>query len=55
MLGGVAGKGGTSGEGIGGGLYIDAGADVTLTKSTEVIFNFASTSDDNIFGTYTKS
>ena len=53
--GGVGGTGGTSGEGIGGGLYIDAGANVTLSKSTEVIFNFASTKDDNIFGTYTKS
>jgi hypothetical protein len=54
-LGGVAGKGGTSGEGIGGGLYIDTGADVTLSKSTEVVFNYASTNDDNIFGTYTIS
>ena len=54
-IGGNSGSGGTSGEGIGGGLYIDAGADVTLSKSTKVIFNFASTSDDNIFGTYTIS
>jgi hypothetical protein len=54
-LGGVAGKGGASGEGLGGGLYIDTGADVTLSKSTEVVFNFASTSDDNIFGIYTIS
>ena len=53
--GGAAGKGGTSGQGKGGGLYIDTTADVTLSKSTEVIFNFASTSDDNIFGVYTTS
>jgi hypothetical protein len=53
--GGVAGTGGSSGQGIGGGLFIDTGADVTLSKSTKVIFNFASTSDDNIFGTYTIS
>ena len=47
--------GGVSGQGVGGGLYIDPAADVTLSTSTEVIFNFASTSDDNIFGVYTIS
>jgi hypothetical protein len=36
------------GEGIGGGLYIDTGASVTLSMS-DVILNFASTSNDNIF------
>ena len=54
-LGGSPGTGGASGQGSGGGLYIDAGAGVTLDTSTEVIFNFASTSDDNIFGVYTRS
>ena len=54
-LGGSPGTGGASGEGIGGGLYIDAGAGVTLDTSTEVVFNFAPTSDDNIFGVYTRS
>jgi hypothetical protein len=54
-LGGSAGTGGASGQGSGGGLYIDAGAGVTLDTSTEVIFDFASTSDDNIFGVYTTS
>ena len=52
-LGGSAGTGGASGQGLGGGLYIDAGAGVTLNKSTKVVFNYASTDDDNIFGTYT--
>ena len=52
-MGGASGTGGASGQGIGGGLYIDAGAGVTLSKSSKVILNFASTSDDDIFGTYT--
>ena len=54
-LGGSAGTGGASGQGLGGGLFIDAGAGVTLSKSTRVLLNFASTSDDNIFGVYTTS
>ena len=54
-LGGCAGTGGASGQGSGGGLYIDTGAGVTLSKSSKVVFNFASTSDDNIFGVYTTS
>jgi hypothetical protein len=52
-FGGSPGAGGASGQGLGGGIYIDAGADVTLSKSTRVMLNFASTSDDNIFGVYT--
>ncbi len=51
-LGGASGAGGASGQGSGGGLYIDTGAGVTLSKSSTVRFNFASTSDDDIFGTY---
>ncbi len=54
-LGGFRGWGGLSGQGSGGGLYIDTGAGVTLSKSSKVIFNFASTSADDIFGTYTIS
>ncbi len=54
-LGGSPGTGGASGDGVGGGLYIDNGALVTLTKSSKVILNFASTSDDNIFGVYITS
>jgi len=54
-LGGFAGWGGVSGQGLGGGLYIDSGAVVSLSTSSEVIFNFASTSHKNIFGVYTTS
>ncbi|MGO9464148.1 MAG: hypothetical protein ACLQVF_08325 [Isosphaeraceae bacterium] len=52
-LGGCSGTGGASGQGSGGGLYIDTGAGVTLSKSSKVVFNFASTGDDDIFGVYT--
>ena len=52
-LAGFAGSGGLSGQGVGGGLSIDTAASVTLSKSSKVIFNFASTSDDNIFGILT--
>ena len=49
-LGGLAGAGGSDGDGIGGGLYISTGGVVTLKKTT-VALNFASTSNDNIYGT----
>jgi fibronectin-binding autotransporter adhesin len=39
------------GQGIGGGLYIAAGT-ATLTGKTKVVLNFATTSNNNIFGTY---
>jgi hypothetical protein len=48
----VGGNGG--GQGIGGGLYIGGGM-VTLSPSTKVVGNFASTSSDNIYGPYTIS
>ena len=48
----VQGAGGTDGQGIGGGLYIAPSGAVTL-KHTRVVFNFASTSDNNIYGTVT--
>ncbi len=54
-LGGAGGTGGSSGQGQGGGLYIGTTADVTLDKSTVVLFNYASTSGDNFYGTYTIS
>jgi hypothetical protein len=54
-LGGFAGCGGASGQGVGGGFYIDTGAVVELSTSSEVIFNFASTSNKNIFGVFTTS
>jgi hypothetical protein len=34
-------------------IDIDTGASVSLSKSSELIFNFASSSDDDIFGSYT--
>ena len=49
-LGGLAGAGGSDGDGSGGGLYISTGGVVTLKKTT-VALNFASTSNDNIYGT----
>ena len=44
-----------SGQRSGDGLYIDTGAGVTLTKSSKVHFNSASTGDDHIFGVYATS
>jgi hypothetical protein len=38
-------------QGIGGGIYV-AGGTTTLTGKTKVIGNHASTSNDNIYGTY---
>jgi hypothetical protein len=51
-LGGLAGAGGTNGEGIGGGLDVTTGSVVTLKKTT-VALNVASTSNNNIDGTVT--
>jgi hypothetical protein len=48
-LGGFPGHGGVSGQGVGGGLYSGTGAGVTLSQSSAVLFNFASTSADDIF------
>ncbi len=44
--------GGSGGQGIGGGLYIGAGT-TTLAGTTKVVFNHASTSNSNIYGSYT--
>jgi len=53
-LGSLACEGGSNsnGDGIGGGLYVATGGMVSLKKST-VALNFASTSNDNIYGTVT--
>ncbi len=51
--GGAAGAGGLSGQGVGGGLYIGIGAGVTLSSANEVVDDYASSNDDDIFGTYT--
>jgi len=51
-FGGNAGSAGTGGAGIGGGLYIDSSATVTVFPDTFIGFNFASTSNDNVFGSF---
>jgi hypothetical protein len=48
-MGGLAGSGGSDGQGIGGGLYVTTGASVLL-KKTKVKGNVASTSNHNIYG-----
>ncbi len=54
-IGGVAGAGGSAGLGIGGAAYFASGAIVYLDAATvDAIFgNFASTSDDDLFGDFT--
>jgi hypothetical protein len=44
--------GGRAGRGIGGGVYIADGADVRLAVTTRVVRNRASTSHDDVFGTF---
>jgi hypothetical protein len=39
------------GQGVGGGLYIGGGT-TTLTGKTKVVGNLASTSNNDIYGTY---
>jgi hypothetical protein len=53
--GGAAGNGGTSGSGIGGGLYLAPGGSACLDAFTiaHVFGNHASTSGDEVFGAYT--
>jgi hypothetical protein len=53
--GGAAGSGGSAGQGIGGGAYFADGGIVCLDFFTEtnVTGNHASTSNDDIFGSYT--
>ena len=48
-VGGAAGTGGSDGEGVGGGIYIAAGS-VCVDPETIIAGNFASTSDDDVFG-----
>ena len=38
--------------GVGGGLYIASGV-VTLSNNTKVVANYATTSNNNIYGPYT--
>jgi hypothetical protein len=49
---GASGPAGADGQGIGGGIYI-AGGTVKISKKTRLFDNFASTSDDDVFGVFT--
>jgi hypothetical protein len=53
--GGGNGNHSTQGQGIGGGVYITSDADVVLTLSTTVRNNHASTSHNDVFGTFKTS
>jgi hypothetical protein len=53
--GGDGGKQGTAGKGIGGGVYITSDATVVLTLTTKVQHNHATTSNNDVFGTYQTS
>ena len=54
-IGGAAGSGGSAGLGEGGGLYLAPGGDACLDAFTQAHTknNHASTSDDDIFGSFT--
>ena len=53
-LGGLSGWGSSGGQGVGGGLFIATGGSATLKKSL-VIGNWASTSNNDLYGTVTYS
>ena len=48
--GGAPGAGGVAGMGVGGGLYLAPGGVASADSLTAVLVNFASTSDDDVFG-----
>ena len=49
-IGGAAGGGGSAGQGVGGGLYVAPGGVATADKRTVIFGNYATTSDDDVFG-----
>jgi hypothetical protein len=51
-LGGAAGDGGSDGQGVGGGLYLTPGGVACADALTVIVGNHASTSDDDVFGTF---
>jgi hypothetical protein len=53
--GGPAGAGGATGQGVGGGLYIAPNATVGGAAHTRVIGNVATTSNNDVFGTFNAS
>ncbi len=48
---GLSGKGGSAGQGVGGGVYVAPGGTASADARTVIFGNYASTSDDDIFGT----
>jgi hypothetical protein len=52
-IGGAAGAGGSAGQGIGGGAYFASGGVVCLDVLTSLFANAASTSNDDLFGSFT--
>ena len=51
---GGAGGGGTAGPGQGGGLYLAPGGVASADPPTAILFNYASTSDHDVFGVLVK-
>jgi hypothetical protein len=49
----LAEKADSDGNGQGGGVYIATGADACIDLATIITGNHASTSDDDVFGTFT--
>ncbi|HVA47582.1 MAG TPA: aryl-sulfate sulfotransferase [Pirellulales bacterium] len=49
-IGGAAGSGGSAGQGVGGGLYVAPGGVATADDRTVIFRNYATTSDDDVFG-----
>jgi hypothetical protein len=49
-VGGSGGAGGQDSQGIGGGVYIATGISACADGGTRIDYNFASTSDDDVFG-----
>jgi hypothetical protein len=52
VTGGANGTAGTNGQGIGGAIYIEGGS-VAISRKTTFDHNQASTSDPDVFGSYT--
>jgi sugar lactone lactonase YvrE len=50
--GGASGYGGADGQGLGGGLYLTPGGTTCADVLTVIAGNYASTSDDDVFGTF---
>jgi hypothetical protein len=51
-IGGEAGAGGGVGQGMGGGVCIEPGGVVFIASDTALVGNHASTSGDDVFGSY---